>query len=128
MQRFTRVNGHVLSSVMEFVEDCRKDPLPKGWSVRSKCRPDEEACVNEVIEEFEKLNKRVTNKATRMDSTFSTRSNGNRMKESMIRALNEEENKSTDQVYEREVNDLREVLRDLVVAPIDKLVGDAAIL
>jgi hypothetical protein len=127
MARFTRVNGHVLSSMMEFVEDCRKEPLPEGWNVRTRCKPDEEACVEDVITEFVKMNDRVIKKAERMGSAFNAKSNENCMRQKMMAALKKEE-RNGEQIPESEVRALQEVLLDLVVSPIDKLVGDAAIM
>jgi hypothetical protein len=128
MSRFTKVNGHILSSAMEFVEDCRSSPLPVGWSVRSKCRPDEQACVEEVVESFSKMNDRVVSKANAAGKGFDDARNINCMRLSMIRELTKNEDEAKSQVMVLDVRNLRSELVDLVVSPIDKLVGDAAIM
>jgi len=127
MKRFTRVNGHVLSSVMEFVEDCRRDPIPTGWNVRTKCRPDEEWCVDQVIDELEKLNERVVRKNKHTSLELCAKGNCSKLKAKLMMELSAARTAGA-QVSEEEVMRVKPALRDLVVSPIDKLVGDAAIL
>ena len=121
------MNGHVLSSVMEFVEDCRRDPIPTGWNVRTKCRPDEEWCVDQVIDELEKLNERVVRKNKHTSLELSAKGNCSKLKAKMLRELFAMKTTGA-QVTEEEMMKIKPALRDLVVSPIDKLVGDAAIL
>ena len=66
---------------MEFVETRREMPIPRGWSARTRCRPDEAGRFDKMMEEFGKLNDRVSKAAARRGGYFDARCNRRRMKE-----------------------------------------------
>ena len=132
----TKYNGHVMSSLMEFVDrsikiDQPHKEIPKGWSVKSRCTPNPIKCIRVLLEELEQLEGRVRRKAQKAGAMKEEESGMKltRLQEKLMSAFEEDTRRDGPQIEEEEeVNRVRRMLKGFVVAPVDKLSGDAAIM
>ena len=120
---------------MDFVEEFMKeeDPnaeMPKGWSVQSRCKPEPEKGIKALLEELEQLEERIRRKAQKAGALKEEVSGMKTMhlRERLRKAFEEDTRKDGPQVEEEHVHRMRKALQGFVIAPVDKLSGDAAIM
>lgn len=123
-----KYNGHVFAPLVQVLSTRCGITFPRGWSVRTRCRPDEDAKVSEVLEDFDSLHNRVQRKAGSAGARFCSSSARNALSQQLLRALAQKASDAASQVAESTIEGLKKVFDPFVVAPIDKLTGEAAVL
>ena len=126
-----KVNGHIMSSLMDFVES-RRGQLPTGWNVRSRCKPAAEEAIGLLVEELGGLERRVRRQA-QQGGVFTPNEvekgpAWQKLAWRLKKELRQDEEEDGDQVEEEEVRQYCRELRGFVIAPVDKEKGDAAIM
>ena len=115
---------------MDFVEEQLGKAVPQGWSVKSRCRPDLRKCIDELLGEMQQLEERVRRRAQKAGIVKEEESNMKtaELQKKLLKAFEDGTKKEGPQVEEEEVKRMRKLLQGFVVAPVDKLSGDAAIM